>query len=88
MVKCKCLDCGLLALRNKATRELVETEDEWRCGFRHEQAPADTYTMILCLARVVRLGRTDEEDVRREVDTKRDCEKFLKWEQGFTPKEH
>ena len=114
----KCVECGFLSLRNIETRELDETEEEYRkygktiaymrshpaeimkTGFYgtekltrhvHEDLPlcfARSCNLLgLCTELIDKSCSTDKA-VLTIINEKRQCDEFMRWEQGFTPKEH
>ena len=98
----KCTDCGLLAVRNTKTRELEETESEFR--ERHKIPASEVHRnfqrhleMPLCLAGVNLLDDSKAkmpknnpgwQQVITAMQRERLCEYWTKWRIGFTPKEH
>ncbi len=98
----KCSECGFLASRNVHSRQLEETEQEirdngcsvvvWNTG-----KPINVFEPPVCFMRIVdykafpyqlRLGKYTYPEVVAEIQRDRDCADFIKWQQGFTPKEH
>ena len=97
----KYIDCGYLTLRRWNTRELAEVEAEIR---ENGNIPRDTLAPpvqplydppLICFRRRYDLhleqseggGGLPEKTVA-VMNKPRVCEKFRKWEQGFTPEDH
>ena len=98
MVRCR--DCGFLALRSIADRQLVEAEDHYRTTGEPavDRRGAPFYEdMPLCFKQAYDLrqeivrGLSPSTTIPYIVSlilTQRDCNGFTDWQQGFTPKEH
>ena len=110
-----CKDCGLLAIRRKDSRELVEVEYGIRHGasmpggeqigvpmspldFMHAKADKVYVPRPFCFAMVPEIDAEAKLEVKHPGDREaafqaiiakpRDCDSFIPWSQGFTPKEH
>ena len=100
----KCADCGYLAVRNRDTYCLDEAGSDFRekgmvalgREYGRNQYPLHEQ-MPLCFARYQYLGeeikninkeKNATEEVSRIIKTEIKCEEFVKWQHGFTPKEH
>lgn len=93
--KVKCANCGFLAMRNIASRALLDAEQATRIdgsltgmgnNFIYEEYPV---CFVLALDFIKEIGPSPGRDSRHPViQQDRDCKKFTKWHQGFTPKEH
>lgn len=82
----RCSDCGLLGVRKNDTNQLVECMEDMREGRKSSQI-----SMPVCAACVVSFWTEAEkqlDNVPRELSRQRECDRFVKWECGFTPKEH
>ena len=90
----KCAECGYLASRNYESRQLAETETQTR------NEGVDVYTIDgliyespICFMQVFDL-RSEfgnyalPEQIKAVIQQSRECNEFVKWKQGFTPKEH
>jgi hypothetical protein len=107
MAPVRCADCGFLAVREKASRRLVEVEKEMRDEWQLPLTPSITAREQLiiyeewpvCFAMAADLPTEAQTAVGNNPDAyfqgvgstlhrQRDCESFITWEHGFTPKEH
>jgi len=97
----KCADCGYLSVRNKRDNHLSEAINDFRekgavaqgydeIGHNphqlHEIAP-------ICFVRSYNLineckPEISPQKVSQVLNNDRPCKEFMKWQQGFTPKEH
>lgn len=97
----QCGKCGLLAMRNRETRQLDETERKVRAGeeppmsnnassrYMHETTP-------ICVAGVVdfdeEMGESESDDWSVNMveccNRERKCGDFIQWVTGLSPKEH
>lgn len=97
----RCVDCGFLALRSLADRQLVEAEDHYRTTGEpiEDQGGRPFYEdMPLCFKKAYDLRQeivrglspstTTSYIVSLILLTQRNCKRFTDWQQGFTPKEH
>ena len=87
----KCIDCGLLAWRDARSGELLEVPIEWRnAGKRFHDVISGYASRILCLAQKETFpGNFPRDSACSEAVSKnRECDSFIAWYQGFTPKEH
>lgn len=97
----RCSDCGYLAIRLFSERILVEVElqmrEEWRQPPLGSGSTQNRYdTPPICFAAeptfVAELkaqrNQSDSEAYGELVCKERQCNKFIPWVQGFTPKEH
>lgn len=100
----KCVNCGFLAARNMDTRELEELDGTFReygrpplrrIGGRNQYK--GQYDIPLCFVQAVNfysevesMGKLSEPqyEVKSLIEQDRQCDSFVKWQQGFTPKEH
>jgi len=93
----KCADCGFLALRDSATGQFVEANDEMReTGRPHQQLDVSLYPM--CFKRVINVQQLAMDlpdsitgrDVRvlAVIQEKRECCDFAEWQPDFNPREH
>jgi hypothetical protein len=90
----KCAECGYLASRNYESRELEETE----LGTRNGEAIVISlstgmpiYELPVCFMQVIDLRyefKNDTPQITPVIQQSRECNEFVKWKQGFTPKEH
>jgi hypothetical protein len=93
----RCSSCGLLTIAQRRNGELVEVDKQYRDGSNWPHLMVDR-SMIrhepLCLMMAFDLQkefRDAPESMNgfgQVVGEKRDCEKFVTWNQSFTPKEH
>lgn len=92
----KCVDCGYLTVRHYFERNLVEAESKIRKG---EQWPAQQGTNLclyertpLCFVMANKIGNKSNDysamEFRDAICEERNCDYFIHWQQGFTPKEH
>jgi hypothetical protein len=104
MPTCRCADCGLLAIRQRSSTELLEVDEVARQdGFVRIYGSQDQESKIpLCSVRAFDLPA--EVDAAHKAQGKpnivlmtgvapvlaktRDCPMFTTWRPGFTPKEH
>lgn len=94
----KCADCGLLAVRHRKTRELIEADwicrDSWTLPRVDNNPEPIVYQFPVCLARRLtkehraRMGDGEPHLVLPIIQNEWDCPKFTAWSQGFTPREH
>ena len=94
----KCANCGYLAARHKQTRQLLDAEPLLRelghiPSFVSAGLDAIYDPHPVCFRSVIdfykEMGVTDNQDKRRDViQADRECEEFIRWRPGFTPKEH
>ncbi len=96
----KCTECGYLALRNKESRSLVEAEYDYRKKeFDPTISPhgiSQYEDLPLCFAQSYDINAeitnsqdtSNYKDIHNIINKERECTKFTKWTQGFTPKEH
>ena len=90
----RCADCGFLANRNFETGELVSV-DEGRQTGRFRTLPGVTYGPVPTCFRMKAnlfaeyLAEKSENRLLAVIAKDRgECAGFVKWEPGFTPKEH
>jgi hypothetical protein len=90
-----CRNCGFLALRNAETMELPEADSHFRDtgGLRNSIQQRSFEPRPVCFVRAnnlpVEVGETHPVDiVKKVIQESRDCDCFMEWQQGFTPKEH
>lgn len=91
-----CQQCGFLTLKNRENDTLCEASESFRrersivVGLQkrhiHEEIP-------LCFVQATSLreqcgGKDDKNTVLEVITSPRKCEQFIKWVQGFSPKEH
>lgn len=95
--KVKCANCGFLAFRETSrSRQLREAEDgPRRGGMLPMDAKGGFYVdeYPVCFVRAINfhqlIGQSCiEENRRTELRKPRDCDQFIAWQQGFTPREH
>jgi hypothetical protein len=92
----KCADCGFLAGRDLESRQLVEvTVENRKTGIipTHHKYPDEVYSAFpLCFAQAWPLQdeakSKQQADILTVIQRERECDKFVRWRQGFTPKEH
>lgn len=94
----KCADCGLLAWRVIETRVIAEVEMEFRetANFSGATVRDKHEPMPLCSAHAANLreaiqiaGETPlPEHVLRVIQQNRECDAFIEWMPGLTPREH
>ena len=87
----KCIDCGMFAWHNNKSTRPLEVPFEWRnVGEALHQTVSAYAVRLLCLAEKETFPRNFPRDPKcSELATKNhECEEFIKWRQGFTPKEH
>jgi hypothetical protein len=99
----KCIDCGYLTLRRNSTRELVEVEAEIRDTGeipKDHYGPRDIQPLydppLICFRNKFKLyeeqnavtGVGPAGRILAVINKERPCDKFKKWVQGFTPKQH
>lgn len=96
MPKVRCADCGFIAVRDRTSRELVEVEAGLRVKWELPTLPNSSYLRYedfpVCLKGMVSL-RIDAPSYNREevaalVGQERECDAFIEWCRGFSPKEH
>lgn len=104
MEKVRCADCGFLAVRDKETRQLVETEIEMRQTWVIPKRPNEPVALPvyerdpLCFAQAADIGAEIHKIPGRDtawtrvilsiIVQPRECAAFTKWRHGFTPREH
>ena len=92
-----CSTCGFLAMRDRSTRELCETDeltrqtadirsDPIRQGFRAFDEQPICFALAAPLGS--EMGEYSEEAFLEVITRQRDCKSFTRWQQGFSPKEH
>ena len=92
----KCQDCGFLSLRKHATQELIEATE-----YTRQQGvlkPDGQCEMVpVCFVKAFNFSKesqprsgADENNQERVriFTTERDCNSWVEWQQGYTPKEH
>ena len=97
----RCAECGLLAMRDFKTRELCETENSVRDrGEMPPGIPGSQHKRFddspICVARKVDfqelMSNTGAAKVAEQIysvcNSERECDRFLRWQPGMTPKEH
>ena len=98
----RCDQCGLLAVRHKATRELFEVEplvrEAWNIIWEpnNDDGKAIFFGPPVCLAgafspeetRGLFADWTDSRMALQVIQRERECDQFIPWRQGLTPKEH
>ena len=93
----KCEDCGFLAVRNRQTRALSETEASMREKGEparipkvelpfYERNPICFLQMNDLTAEMEKLD--DKTSFKNVIKKERECKPCTKWIQGFTPREH
>src|SRR5258708_5505107 len=93
----KCADCGYLGLRHTTTRQLLEADEVFR---QKGQIRADGNHWLydehpVCFAQKInfreKIGNQphNEYELRgKVVQAEWNCNGFIKWQPGLTPKEH
>lgn len=91
----KCTDCGYLAFRHKDTRNLTEAEQEFRDTGEltrdlNRRYVYDIFPICFKLAANFRkeVPQMTEENLFSVLNEDRECACFIKWQQGFSPREH
>lgn len=100
----KCSECGFLTLRDRNSLQLVEVIDDYRESGRATKVEYHNYPICFVMAydlmpEVEREAHVQFQEgkgewsgyVLRIITRDRDCDKlgkFVKYQQGFTPKEH
>ena len=87
--KVKCQDCGFLAVRHGGTRALVEAEIRMRDAadlVLYDPSPV-CFVRASDLAAEMELPKGKAQFLK-VLGTERECQRFVKWQQGFTPREH
>jgi hypothetical protein len=93
----KCADCGFLAARLKNERVLVDAEESMRQKWDLPKGKNDKGQGIevyehdpICFVRVpnFRVESGVKLQATEAVTRERECDRFVLWQQGFTPKEH
>lgn len=103
-MKHKCADCGFLAIKNLDTRQLCEAEQDYRDKGQgievYIREGANVHSVYenkpICFARAYNLieeyggvSKNYRADFVYYLVTKvRDCDDFIDWYQGSSPKEH
>ncbi|MCE9565881.1 MAG: hypothetical protein K8U57_27985 [Planctomycetes bacterium] len=96
MPQVRCADCGYLAIRDRQTRELVEVEVGLRKKWELPTLPGAGFYQYedfpICLQHKSSL-RIEKASYRHEevidlLQQERDCDGFMEWQHGFSPKEH
>jgi len=99
-----CAECGYLTIRHRKSRELVEVETGIREGGKIPALEDETNTgaqpvyekPFLCFMREPQLTADMQSDDYPSYEDRcnsvfhrlRECDSWVKWDQGFTPKEH
>lgn len=90
----KCAECGYLTVRNVNTYSLDEAGGEFRetgaAYSLHERRPVCFQRCDLRreIKQAFGTGKNEMGCVLQVISKERDCNKFMDWQQGFTPKEH
>lgn len=103
-MRTRCKDCGYLAIREKQTRELIEVDFPSRTEgkfpthmihMQHMSIPVDNCTLRpVCFRLEPKMlqeslsAEEGKESFMQIINNERECDRFIKWEQGFSPKEH
>ena len=99
MCKVQCSKCGYLAIRENQSRNLVEVESGMRESWVHPPATAGTSfkkyddSKPICFSQKIdfqeKLGSSASRDrIDDLVKTPIECDSYVPWKQGFSPKEH
>jgi hypothetical protein len=87
----KCSECGFLSLRLDDSKHLIEAHEKTR---RTGEVLANNEIIPACFVRSANLsaelaGRKATYITAREIiQSDRECNQFIEWQQGFSPKEH
>lgn len=97
----KCSQCGLLGARSSLTRQIIEAESVFREEGSIPNAPQpgggggmpSIDNLPVCLARKRNFrelahGKAGPNSLRPLLSETHDCDSFIEWQQGFSPKEH
>lgn len=90
----RCADCGYLAVRKLATREICEAElrlrKSWDMPAHGNYSLYDAFPLCFVLAPELEKGLIagGKENVLRMIQREHNCEAFTPWMNGHTPKEH
>jgi hypothetical protein len=90
----KCAECGYLASRNYESRKLEETESGTRNGAAiviSLSTGMPIYEPPICFMQVIDLRYEYENNapqITPVIQQSRECNEFIEWKQGSTPKEH
>lgn len=94
----KCAECGYLAVRHRATRQLLDAELQLRAdGYLLDHDPVTGQVAYdstpICFAQKIdfRKGHgsaSHQDQLKDAMQELRDCDGFTEWKQGFTPKDH
>jgi len=99
----RCSECGFLAARNIDTRNLDEVEEEFRRNgnppteiiagkeigyYRHKRYPICFVQKHNLLDSFKRISGEESTRFLTVIGEERQCELFIDWHQGYTPKEH
>lgn len=92
MDKCRCADCGFLAIRNTETTEILEVDrgkrKDW---FRRNTIGVklhDYDEVPICFAQKLDFTTIPDADYKKAITEDRECDGFTIWQVGLTPKEH
>lgn len=96
--KVKCRDCGYLSVRDRGTGELMSPDNDYRQSGAVAMTMPHIAPFPICMRRACdfpkELNMKSErhaiypKDAAVVLDKERDCEKFIPWQQGLSPKEH
>jgi hypothetical protein len=92
----RCADCGFLAVREVDSRDLLEAEAHYReTGVLANKFGADRRLRYehwpTCFAMKLKFNEESHgkpEELLPVIRLDRTCDRFVQWNQGYTPKEH
>lgn len=90
----KCAECGYLAVLNRSTQELRDVSDQWRrtggipISGPHECCPYCFVKAFPIEDEMRGAGSAEQDRFLQVIKLERNCQRFISWQQGLSPKEH